>query len=310
MNEFYDKLDELYQAGDLTAVEDFLLDTIAGTGSLSPERAGLLNELGGFYRGVSRYSESEETFRKSLELFESIDMSATPEYATVLLNLAGLYRIKGEVDKAIELFFGAMKKLEDAGAYDSYAYVSILNNLALAYQTKDEPEQALEYAVKALEKMRTGLGSEHEIASSLNNLAAIHLRLGELDAADSLISEALEIYDAMEETNVHHAAALTTKSVLMCRRGDYNDSLIGFRRALELTGRFFGENIEFAICKRNISEVCELLGDIPMAVAELSDSLRIMKQLLGPDHPSVKTTQAKLEKLMRSAERKGLGVRD
>ena len=222
MNEFYDKLDELYQAGDLKAVEVFLLDAIAGAGALSPERAGLLNELGGFYRGVSRYSESEETFRQSLDLFESIEMGATPEYATVLLNLAGLYRIKGDPDKAIELFFGAMKKLEDAGAYDSYAYVSILNNLALAYQAKDEPERALEYAAKALEKMRSGIGNEHEIASSLNNLAAINLRLGELDTADSLISEALKIYDAMEEPNVHHAAALTTKAALMCRRGGYN----------------------------------------------------------------------------------------
>jgi len=112
------------------------------------------------------------------------------------------------------------------------------------------------------------------------------------------------MYDTMEEPNVHHAAALTTQATIMCRRKEYHDSLAGFRRALELTGRFFGENIEFAICKRNISEVCEILGDIPMAAAELSDSLRIMEKLLGPDHPSVKTTKTKLEKLlMRSAEK-------
>ena len=298
MNEFYDKLDELYSAGDLEAVEAFILDTIAETGEQSPERAGLYNELAGFYRGISRYSESEVTFSQSLSIFESIGMYSTPEYATVLLNLAGLYRLMGDADKSIDLFLNAMNKLEDAGSRDSYAYVSILNNLALAYQSKGELILALEYAKSALEIMRAGDGNEHEIASSLNNLAAIQLQLGELDAADRLISEALEIFDNMAEPDVHHAAALTTKAVLMYRKGNYRGSLEGFRRALDLTKRFFGENIEFAICKRNISDVCELLGDIPSAIAELSDAIRIMERIRGPEHDSVLDAKKKLERIM------------
>ena len=297
MNDFYEKLDELFLAGDHAAVETFLSKAISETGGNTPERAGLLNELGGFYRGLSRFPESEETFKQALNIFETLGMGATPEYATVLLNLAGLYRIIGDADKAIALFSDAIKKLEEADAQDSYAYVSILNNIALAYQTKGEPAQALEFATKALQIMRAGSGNEHEIASSLNNLAAIHLQLDHLDVSDELISEALAIYDSMVEPNVHHAAALATKAALMCRSGDYDSSLLGFRRSLELTRKFFGENIEFAICKRNISEVCQLLGDISSAVEELTDSLRITKKLLGDDHPSVVALQERLGKL-------------
>ena len=297
MSEFYDKLDRLYASGDLSAVEDFLIDAAAETDENSPERAGLLNELAGFYRGVSRYVESENTFMQSLRIFESVGMGATPEYATVLMNLAGLYRMKGDADKAVNLFHNAMTSLENAGVQDSYVYVSVLNNLALAYQTRGDLTEALDYASRALELMRAHIGNEHEVATSLNNLASIHLGLGELEDAGKLISEALEMFDAMPEPDVHHAAALTTKAVLMCREGNHRESLDSFRRALELTRKFFGENIEFAICRRNISEVYELLGETPTAIAELTDALRIMKRILGPNHETVIKTQKKLEQL-------------
>ena len=299
MQEFYKKLDELYRSGNLAEIERFIFNAVAETGEDSAERAGLYNELAGFYKGVSRYAESEDMFKRALGIFESAGMSTTPEYATTLVNLAGLYRLTGDADKAVELFKNAMKRLQDADSRNSYAYVSALNNLALAYQAKGELARALEYAQSALEIMRAGGGNEHEVASSLNNLAAIRLQLGELDAADMLISEALEIYDGMTEPNIHHAAALATKAAIICRKGDHHGSLDGFRRALELTRRFFGENIEFAICRRNISEVNELLGDIPSAIAELSDAVRIMENIRGSRHTSVLDARKKLDQLRR-----------
>ena len=297
MNDFYEKLDEAYGSGDLAAAEALLLSAIEETREGSIERAGLFNELAGFYKGVSRYAESESAFTQALDLFDSAGMSATLEYATVLLNLAGLYRIKGETDRSAELFLRAMNKLEDAGEQDSYAYVSILNNLALTYQEKGEYALAFDYASTALARLRANEGNEHEIAVSLNNLAAIKLGQNDQVSADVYVSEALEMYDAMTETNVHHAAALTTKAVLQCRAGNYNSALEGFRRALELTKLFFGENIEFAICKRNISDVCGLLGDHDAAVSEQAEAVSIMERILGREHPSVRSALARLEQL-------------
>ena len=297
MNEFYDKLDALYGGGDLAAVEAFILEAVGDAEDGGAARAGLLNELAGFYRGVSRYAESIDAFTRSLEIFDAVGMGATPEYATVLLNLAGLYRMKGEADKAEGLFLSAMKKLEDAGARDSYAYVSVLNNLSLAYQEKGELALALEYAGNALELMRSGIGGDHEIAASLNNLAAIRLRMGDVDAANGLITEALGIYDAMPETDVHHAAALATKAALLCRYGEYHEALEGFRRALELTRRFFGENIEYAICKRNIADVFELLGDKAAAISELTDAARIFERIHGADSGAARDARGRLERL-------------
>ena len=263
MQQFYDELDALYSTGDREAIEKYILGAIAETDENSPERAALYNELAGHYRGVSSFARSADAFAKSMEIFEANGMGATPEYATVLLNLAGLHRIQGEAEKAIALFHDAKQKLENAGAQTGYAYVSILNNLALAHQEKGDYPLALELATTALERLRAEneSGNEHEIAASLNNLAAINISLKNYAEADTRITEALAVYEAMPEPDVHLAAALTTKAVILCRSGQYRDALEGFAKSLELTRRFFGENIEYAICKRNMADVYELLGD-------------------------------------------------
>ena len=300
MNDFYEKLVKLQSSGDHETTLAFIRDTIDGSPESSPERAGLYNELAGYYKSLNNYDEAEIAFALSLNLFDELKMGASPEYATVLLNLAGLYRMKGEPGRAIELFHGIITKLEGEGQQNSYSYISILNNFALVYQEEGDYTNALEYAEKALKLMRDGRSGAHEIAASLNNLAAIYIKLDDLETADKLISEALALYDSMREIDLHHAAALTTKAVVQCRTGDFSGALEGFQQSLEFIGRFYGENVEFAICKRNISDIFELLGNLPSAISELSDSTRILERILGPDHQKVQEARARLKALETS----------
>ena len=297
MDGFYDELETLLDGGNNDAVEAFILRAVSSSPEGSRERAALYNELAGFYRGINRQIDAENAFLESLELFEALDMVSSPEYVTVATNLSGLYRMKSEVDKAILLFRNAMKKVDNADEQSSYSYISILNNLALAHQEKGEFGEALEYAENALALLRDGHGTAHEIAASLNNLAAIRIKLNEYDEADRLINESLSLYGTMQETDIHIAAALTTKAVVQCRTGDYSGALEGFRRSLGFIGNFFGENAEFAICKRNIANVCELLGDLPAAIAELTDSARIMERILGMDNQTVEELHEKIRQL-------------
>jgi len=298
MTDFYIKLDELYSTGDLSAVESYLREAIDAASPRSPEQAALYNELAGFYRGVSRFRESENAFSRALEIFDVCGMGATPQYATVLLNLAGLLRMRGEASEAIGLFKDALGKLEESGEQESYAYVSLLNNISLAHKEKGEFGIAFEYANRALTMMRSGLGGDHEIAASLNNLAAIKLSQCDYPAADGFVTEALMVFNAMPEPDVHHAAALTTKSVLLFHAEDFQGALDGFRTALSLTRRFFGENIEYAICKRNISDVHVMLGDIPSAIEELSEAARVFEKIYGAQHETVIQVRSKLDKLL------------
>ena len=69
---FYGDLDEKYLQGDLTAVERFLLESIRQAektpqGSRD-ELIAIYNELGSFYRGISRYAQSIAAFEKARAL--------------------------------------------------------------------------------------------------------------------------------------------------------------------------------------------------------------------------------------------------
>ena len=281
MNEFNEKLNKLTAAGDLEAVEAFIKASIAEESEDSQTRSALRNTLAGFYRGVSRYAESAEEFARALEILEAVGMDTSPEYVTIQLNLAGLYRVMGQPDRAADTLGLAMDKLGSAGQHESYSYVSVLNDLAFVYQDKGEYPTAIEYAEKVLEIVRAGAGGESETALSLTNLASLRLANNQLDIAENHINEALAIYSDLSEPDAHQTAAIAIKAALLRHAGDYRGAIGRLREALELTGRFYGENAEYAASLCSISEIYELLGDYANARTELCNAVSIMDRVPG-----------------------------
>jgi tetratricopeptide (TPR) repeat protein len=301
MTDFYDRLDALYQAGDLEVVEPLIrahLRHIADTaGDNSPEYAAVLNELGSFLRGVSRYDESEQAFKRGLDILMAQD-GYTSQYAVMLMNFAGLYRLTGRADEAVKLFIEAKRLLGASGAKKDLAYAGVLNNLALAYQDAGDYEAALKTALEA-DELTAQLGTgDHEKAASRNNLAVLCLRAGRLREAEAYIDEALDLYDRMAETDVHHAAALTTKAALLYRAGQYQKALPLFLRATDLTAHFFGKNIEYAAGERHIAMTYEALGDSKNALVHIKSAQETYEQLLGPDHPHTAACRAIYERIL------------
>ena len=174
MQDFHEKLDKLYDAGDGDAIEKFILDAISSAEERSFELAALYNELAGLYKITGRLTDSEKAFAVSLETFESGDFEATSEYITVLINLVGLHRVKG----------------------------------------------------------------------------------------------------------------------------DFAQALVTFRKALSIMRRYFGETAELAECKRDISEVYLLLGDVPSAVTELKEASSLMQKLDGFSDDTIIEVRLKLEQLL------------
>jgi tetratricopeptide (TPR) repeat protein len=301
MIDFYDKLDALYQAGDLAAVEVYINDELwrvqYDVGADSPEYAAILNELAGFMRGVSRFDEAEETFRHALSILQVKGAERSPQYATMLLNLAGLYRLTGRTGEAIELFSEAQRLLTATGETGSYAYASVLNNLALAYQDLGDYDTALHSSLEAYQlQQQLGAGT-HEQATSLNNLAVICLRGNKILEAEYYIDQALAVYDRMPEANVHHAAALTTKASLLFRAGQYKEAQDLFMQARDLTEHFFGKNIEYAASERHLAMTGEALGDVTGAIRHLQEAVSVYERLLGQSHERTEDCRTMLNRL-------------
>ena len=178
MQDFHEKLDELYESGDGDNIERFILDAISSAEENSFELAALYNELAGLYKITGRFADSEKAFTNALETFERGDFEATSEYITVLINLVGLYRV----------------------------------------------------------------------------------------------------------------------------RGDFAQALVTFRNALSVMRRTFGETAELAACKKDISDVYLLLGDVPSAVTELKEASALMQKLGGFSDDTIIEVRLKLEQLLAARE--------
>ncbi|PWM37531.1 MAG: hypothetical protein DBX46_03075 [Clostridiales bacterium] len=251
MEKFFEELDALYQAGNVDRTEQFLKRYLEHCPR--EERITVLNELAGFYRGISRYEESEAASKEALQLLEENGMENSAQYATAMMNLAGTYRLSGRLDEAEGMMRQAAEMLDE----EDYAYASTLNNLSLIYHKKGDIAKAEELAGAALTWMRSHGSPEHEVATSLNNLAAMKMSRGDWAGAAELLEEALTFYKAMPEPNIHYAAALSAKGVLCFRQGDLEGAEKAFERALLLTEHFFGHNAEYQSTLENLKKVRE-----------------------------------------------------
>jgi len=92
MESFLDRLKTLYREGDQEKIEAFILEKIAdvavGNGN-ELALCTLYNELGGYYRGVSRYCDSLDVFNKAADCLESRGLGQSVQAATVMINRAG-----------------------------------------------------------------------------------------------------------------------------------------------------------------------------------------------------------------------------
>jgi tetratricopeptide (TPR) repeat protein len=265
------ELDQLLAAGRREAAETIIQDKLAEL-KASGEQHGsaylsLLNELASFYRGTSRLPEAQQAFSELEQALTELGQAESLPYVAVQINLAGTYRLMDNPDQALshyasaQICLGQLRLNSKLTAAEQarlvYLTASVLNNISLLYNDLEQLDTALDYANQAAQMIRGGVGEEHELATTCNNLASIYLKLERYAEAEAAIAEALEIYARMPQENVHHAAALATQAALLFRNGDLDGAEAALLRSLDLTEHFFGQNADYQSTRRSLQTVRE-----------------------------------------------------
>lgn len=283
IEKFYQELDSVYSTNDLKQIESFLLSSrkrfyergqapvfSQGCPSCVPEPepnldyVSVCNELACFYRGLSRWQDSMDSFSSAVDELRRFHLSSTPNYAMVLLNMAGTCRLMGEKDKALDNFTQAEEIFKKSGVDDPYVYASLYNNIALVHQDLGDADAALRCLLLALENIEKTPGNVTELGSTCNNLAALYISKDETEKAGEYIDRAIQALKKAGD-EAHYPAALNTRGTLNFRRGEYAAALEDFSAALELTEKVYGRSAEYASGCENCAGVCEKLGDIRRA---------------------------------------------
>ena len=284
-NEFYKQLDWQYAQGDLQGVERFLLDSVEDERNSVGDRIAILNEIGSFYRGTSRYAQSASAFERARELAGEYLGRDGVQYATILNNMAGTYRLMHDYPKAIQLFLEAIGIYRQQGMENSYQFASVLNNLSLAYRETNQLEQAITYLREALSLLERMPDKRQEIAITYNNLTAMYYANGQKECAMFMLNRALQEFEqCAEEENVHYAAGLNSLAGLLHSEGKHEKALEVYRKSMQYTLKFFGENMEYGITCQNMYWVYMSLGRRQEAAASLEKAVAIYERYLGPEH--------------------------
>jgi tetratricopeptide (TPR) repeat protein len=290
MADIFDELDSLLRAGDPMATEmrfkELLAESEEAGSASNLKQITILSELAGWYRGISRFDDSETCFNRVLELLRDNCLDNTVQYARTLLNIAGLYRMTGRNEESLACNLGAREIIEGGVPCDEYAYAAALNSLALTYQAMGDFSSADKIGAESLAFVRSSFAAEdHEVATALSNLANIRLRLGDVNGAEALLAEALELHAHFEQENLHHGAVLASMGTILYEKSCYPEARDMFERSCESIERFFGRNIDFATTEHNLARTYQAMGDYTLAILHQESAKAIAGARLGVGHP-------------------------
>ena len=265
MNNFYYQVDRLFEEKKLNEAEEFMKETLAQAEAESDAGAVITvcNELGGYYRAVSRYSDGIPLYEKALKLMRDMGLARSEHYGTTLVNYATTYTMAGDTIKALNLYTEAAEIYAEAGLGADYRLATLFNNMSFLCQDLEDYPQAQEYLEKSLFILKGLEESEIEVAITYSNLANVYLAMDRIDEAKVSVKKALDLFIGESgDSDVHYAGAVCTLGEIYFKEADYEKAAALFRESMKLTERDYGEdNRSYAVLCENLALCLKELGD-------------------------------------------------
>ena len=207
----------------------------------------------------------------------------------------------GDTVTVRELLDRRAATLGDAFSADPDLHAEMTGVLAEAYEKLGLFAEAEPLARRALESQRAINGAMHaDVASALNTLGWIQHQLGEREAAEATLREAVRIGRVVfpPEGDNRLARALNDLGVVLEARGGYEEAVSLYRESLDMRARFRGEgHVGYAVTTSNLAVALYRIGDVDAAVVMAEQAVAAFTRSLGSDHDRTMTAQGNLAAL-------------
>lgn len=251
-----------------------------------PELGRSLRRIGDIYYFLGDYELALQRYLEALQHFERLAREDPKGKAP--LHLAHLQAAIGNVLRASGDFTGAQQYYEKAlAAYSGLGFAAgaagATYNLGLIQQDMKRYQDALAFFERTRE---AAIANEDEYLLSLAVASAgsVHLELGQLDKADELIRQALDLCEkAQRQRGI--LANLVNLAKVQHRRGQSSEALRTLDRALELATRLEDRRIEADIHEEKAA-IQERMGDHPAALASFRRYETLNQALVGAEKAS------------------------
>jgi len=207
-----------------------------------------------------------------------------------LYHAANVLLIAEQIDEAQALLLEAAG-LRFEGSADPSMQMALFTNLAGIQSRRGQLVAAVDNYRKALALAKEIYPPGHmERARRLSNLGGALVHIGDYGEAESMMREALTIYEQLYDNGAHPrvAAAQNNLGRVLQQAGRYEEAMPHLTRAWELAGQLFGkDDPRYAVATANLGILYRMLGDYDRAEELLLGNLELRKSIFGPEHRTV-----------------------
>ena len=233
----------------------------------------ILNNLGGIYYYLGKYSEAQKFLEEALGIHRQIGNKAGE--AMSYTNLGGLYDSQSQYFRALEFHQQALEIHRELG--DRFGEATTLNNIGVVYNNSDDYEQALanhQQALDIFQEIDNPVGK----GRSLMNMGLVYQKQGKYSQALKFCKQANTIFQeigdrAAQGMNFNNLGALHSNL------GQYNSAQDKFQQALYINKEEIGDRAWTAISFNNIGHAYLIQGQYDEAQDNFQQALAIFQEL-------------------------------
>lgn len=288
-----------HRLGTVLAAALFVAVLAGITGVLSMARVARDAEADAI---VQKERADREADAARLEARQSAQVTA---FLQNLLASADPRRGDGDV-RVREILDDASERIDYESPDDPEAAAQIRTTLGLTYENLGLYDQAKRHFGEALRLRRERYEGDHVyLAGSMNNYAAALHSLGEFDEAETLLDEALAMFERCDDGDAHRSNALSNRARLAVKRGDTKPAIGWYRKAIEVMKEASPDARDRVPAMRGLADALTAHGrteDLEEAAAVLDEALAIRRESPPFDHP---VTAQLLQSLATVQQRRG-----
>lgn len=265
---------------------------------LGPEHRETLasrDRLGDSLRSLSRFDEAESLLRLNLELRRKHADVTAGELADSLNNLGLLLSTRQQTAQAEALLREAVALRQQALGPDHALTLVSLNNLALEIQDR-QPDEAEQLFTTVYQQRKAALGEHPLMANSAQNLGTLYLRKGDIERAEPLLRESLDVRRSQLPVGHPYIAASLNELAFL-----YHDQLrvaeaeAHYREMLAIDRQIrTGPTLQTAHGLNNLASLLQERARYSEAHALYEESIILRSQLLGADSDSAQRVRLNL----------------
>ena len=252
-----------------------------------------MNEVGLLVSQLGDLSSADKLYRQTISIYLKYLGPDHPALATLLANLADVCRQRAMLQDAEVFQVEAIRLYAILDNGQGPQSAQAINHLSMIRLDQGRWQEALEIAEQAEELLDEFAGQGGAAILQLqamvsSNLAAIEVKRGDLDAAQSHAEDAIDVVERVfGPTHMHTAQLRNNLGHILMEQGDFAAAEAEFIKAIEIyrAQELITHNVANAY--KNLGDLQRRSAQYDQARQSLHDALKTLQQTVGEAHPDM-----------------------